>query len=481
MSQQQWDVVIGLEIHVRLALKSKLFSGASAQYGATPNSQVSFLDAALPGTLPVVNSKAIEYALRFGLSIDAEIPEVTRFARKNYFYPDLPKGYQISQMDDPIVGRGRIEIDTGKGRKSVNITRAHLEEDAGKSIHDQYDDWTAIDLNRAGTALIEVVSEPELYSAKEAVAYMRAIYNRVTFLGICDGNLQEGSFRCDANVSLKPKGGETLGTRAEVKNLNSFRFIEKAINFEIKRQAKLLESGEKVVQETRLYDAEQDVTRSMRGKEDANDYRYFPDPDLPALKITADMLDKQRASMPELPEAKLQRYIQEWNLPEDNAAQLAYDVAMSGFFEHSQALTKATAADNAKFLITDFNALLNEQSSDMIGSQISAENYAGLLDAMASAQISRKIAKQVLTDMWHTGKSAQTIIEAQGLAQISDSNALKTIIQQVVDNNPKQVEQYRSGNEKMFNFFIGQVMKQTKGQANPVQTKQILEELLSNE
>jgi len=477
----QWDVVIGLEIHVRLALDSKLFSGASAQYGAAPNSQVSFLDAALPGTLPVVNERAIDYAVRFGLSIDADIPEVTRFARKNYFYPDLPKGYQISQMDDPIVGRGQIEIETDKGAKIVNITRAHLEEDAGKSIHDQYDDWTAIDLNRAGTALIEVVSEPELYSAKEAVAYMRAIYNRVTFLGICDGNLQEGSFRCDANVSLKPTGSETLGTRAEIKNLNSFRFIEKAINFEIKRQKQRLERGEEVVQETRLYDADKDQTRTMRSKEDANDYRYFPDPDLPALNITADRLAKQRAVMPELPEAKLTRYTREWHLPEDDARQLAYDVAMSQFYEQSQALTKAEPVDNAKFLITDFNALLNEQDSDIKSTNISPGQYAGLLDAMSSGEISRKIAKQVLAEMWTSGESAETIIEQQGLAQISDSGALQSIITQLIKDNPNQVEQFKAGNDKMFNYFIGQVMKQTKGQANPAQTKQILEELLSNE
>ncbi|MFV0543042.1 MAG: Asp-tRNA(Asn)/Glu-tRNA(Gln) amidotransferase subunit GatB [Marinicella pacifica] len=477
----RWDVVIGLEIHVRLALNSKLFSGASAEYGAAPNSQVSFLDAALPGTLPVVNEKAIDYALRFGLSIDAEIPAVTRFARKNYFYPDLPKGYQISQMDDPIVGRGQIDIETDEGVKKVNITRAHLEEDAGKSIHDQYDDRTAIDLNRAGTALIEVVSEPELYSAKEAVAYMRAIYNRVTFLGICDGNLQEGSFRCDANVSLKPAGSETLGTRAEIKNLNSFRFIEKAINYEIKRQKKILTQGEAVVQETRLYDADKDQTRSMRGKENANDYRYFPDPDLPALKITADRLDRQRAAMPELPEAKLIRYVDDWHLPQEDARQLAYDVNMSAFFEQSQPLTKAKATDNAKFLITDFNALLNEHDTDISASKISPAHYAGLLDAMASGQISRKIAKQLLSEMWHTGDSAGTLIDRQGLAQISDSGALQAIIEQVIKNNPQQVEQFKAGNDKMFNFFIGQVMKQTKGQANPVQTKQILEELLSNE
>lgn len=477
----RWDVVIGLEIHVRLDLDSKLFSGSSARYGASPNSQVSLLDAAIPGTLPVVNAKAIDYALRFGLSIAAELPEVTRFVRKNYFYPDLPKGYQISQMDDPIVGKGRIEIATEQGDKIINITRAHLEEDAGKSIHDVYDDWTAIDLNRAGTALIEVVSEPEMQSATEAVAYMRAIYNRVTFLGICDGNLQEGSFRCDANVSLKPKGSETLGTRAEIKNLNSFRFIEKAINYEIKRQAKRLEAGKKIIQETRLYDSDKDETRSMRGKEDANDYRYFPDPDLPALKITKAMIERQQKLMPELPEAKLKRYTEELGVRTDEALQLAYDVAMSRFFEASQELTQAEAAENAKFLVTDFNALLNEQSAHVADSQVSAQQYAELMDALHEGLISRQIGKKVLAEIWQTGQSAATIIKQQNLAQISDVDTLEIIIKEIIHSNPKQVQQYRDGNDKMFNFFIGQVMKQTQGQANPVQTKQILEELLTND
>ncbi len=477
----RWDVVIGLEIHVRLDLESKLFSGSSARYGASPNSQVSLLDAAIPGTLPVVNTKAIDYALRFGLSVQAEIPEITQFARKNYFYPDLPKGYQISQMDDPIVGKGQIEISTEQGTKVINITRAHLEEDAGKSIHDEYDDWTAIDLNRAGTALIEVVSEPEMQSAIEAVAYMRAIYNRVTFLGICDGNLQEGSFRCDANVSLKPKGSETLGTRAEVKNLNSFRFIEKAINYEIKRQAKRLEAGEKIVQETRLYDSDKDETRSMRGKEDANDYRYFPDPDLPALRITADMIERQQQAMPELPEAKLKRYTEELGVRPDEALQLAYDVAMSRFFEESQDSTQAEASESAKFLVTDFNALLNEHSSNVSDSRVTAVQYAELMDVLHDGTISRNIAKQVLAEMWQTGQSATAIINDQGLAQISDVKTLQTIIKEIIKNNPNQVQQYRDGNDKMFNFFIGQVMKQTQGQANPVQAKQILEEYLTND
>lgn len=477
----RWDVVIGLEIHVRLDLDSKLFSGSSACYGASPNSQVSLLDAAIPGTLPVVNTKAIDYALRFGLSVHAEIPEVTRFARKNYFYPDLPKGYQISQMDDPIVGKGQIEITTEQGTKLINITRAHLEEDAGKSIHDEYDDWTAIDLNRAGTALIEVVSEPEMQSAIEAVAYMRAIYNRVTFLGICDGNLQEGSFRCDANVSLKSKGSETLGTRAEIKNLNSFRFIEKAINYEIKRQAKRLEAGVKIVQETRLYDADKDETRSMRGKEDANDYRYFPDPDLPALKITEAMIKRQQAVMPELPEAKLKRYTEELGVRSDEALQLAYDVAMSRFFEESQELTQAEAAESAKFLVTDFIALLNEHSVNVADSRISAVQYAELMDALHKGTISRQIAKKVLAEIWQTGQSATAIIKDQNLAQISDVATLETIIKEIINHNANQVQQYRDGNDKMFNFFIGQVMKQTQGQANPVQTKQILEAYLTNE
>jgi len=480
-TKTQWEMVLGLEIHVRLDIESKLFSGMKASYGASPNSQVSFLDAGLPGTLPVINQKALEYAIRFGLSVDAEIPPVTVFARKNYFYPDLPKGYQISQMDDPIVGKGRITIETESGSKTIEITRAHLEEDAGKSIHDKYDQYSAIDLNRAGTALIEVVSEPQMSSAKEAVAYMRAIYTRVTHLGICDGNLQEGSFRCDANVSVRPLGQKTLGTRAEIKNLNSFRFIEKAINYEAKRQIKILESGGKITQETRLYDAEKDQTRSMRSKENANDYRYFPDPDQLPIQISSTMIEAQRKRLPEFPEAKIERYIDQLGLKADDAEIIANDLAMSHFFELSLQQSKATADLNAKFLLGEFSALLNTQSVSISDSNVTASAYAALLDTIENGMVSRKVAKQVLDDMWSTGQTAEQIIKEQGLGQISDASALSDLIEQVINANPDQVASYRNGNDKMFNYFIGQVMKQTKGQANPVQTKQILEDKLNNE
>ncbi len=475
---EKWEMVIGLEIHVRLDTQSKLFSGMKSSYGASPNSQVSFLDAGLPGTLPVINQKALEYAIRFGLSVDAEIPAVTIFARKNYFYPDLPKGYQISQMDDPIVGKGSIEIETDRGKKVIEITRAHLEEDAGKSIHDKYDQHTAVDLNRAGTPLIEVVSEPQMSDAKEAVAYMREIYTRVTHLGICDGNLQEGSFRCDANVSIRPHGQTELGTRAEIKNLNSFRFIEKAINHEAKRQIKILESGGTVVQETRLYDAEKDQTRSMRSKENANDYRYFPDPDQLPISISRAMVEAQKAHLPEFPAAKIKRYTEQLGIKTDDAETIANDIHLARFFELSDQHSKATVDLNAKFLLGEFSALLNVQNSTIEASPIDALSYAGLLDAVADGTVSRKVAKQVLESMWETGQSAAAIIESEGLGQISDSAALSDLIAQVMADNPSQVADYQNGNEKMFNYFIGQIMKQSKGQANPVETKQILEEKL---
>ena len=481
IDEKKWEMVIGLEIHVRLDTKSKLFSGMKSSYGSSPNSQVSFLDAGLPGTLPVINQKTLEYAIRFGLSVDAVIPEVTIFARKNYFYPDLPKGYQISQMDDPIVGKGHLEIETETGKKTIEITRAHLEEDAGKSIHDKYDQHSAIDLNRAGTPLIEVVSEPQMSNAKEAVAYMREIYTRVTHLGICDGNLQEGSFRCDANVSIRPKGQTELGTRAEIKNLNSFRFIEKAINHEAKRQVKVLESGNTVTQETRLYDADKDQTRSMRSKENANDYRYFPDPDQLPILISTAMIEAQKALLPEFPAEKILRYTNELEIKADDAKIIANDIKLAQFFEFSDQHSTAAADLNAKFLLGEFSALLNTHNTNITNTSIDALSYASLLDAVADGTVSRKVAKQVLEDMWKSGDSAVQIIESKGLGQISDSSELSELIAQVIADNPSQVAEYQNGNEKMFNYFIGQIMKQTKGQANPVQTKQILEDTLKNE
>ena len=476
-----WELVIGLEIHVRLDTHSKLFSSARSAYGADANTQVSFVDAALPGTLPVLNQTAVDYAIRFGLSIDAEIAQVTTFARKNYFYPDLPKGYQISQMDQPVVGRGSVTIVNEAGeQQTVQVLRAHLEEDAGKSIHDLYDQYSAIDLNRAGTPLVEVVSEPDMFSAKQAVAYMRQIYTRVTHLGICDGNLQEGSFRCDANVSVRRVGVETLGTRTEIKNLNSFRFIEKAINHEAKRQVDVLEAGGEVIQETRLYDPEKDQTRSMRSKEDANDYRYFPDPDLLPVPISSEQIEKQRALLPELPEQKVQRYQQQHDIRSDEADIIAADRHMSAFFDAVLTQAQAPGDLQAKFLLGEFSAQMNQAGGDFEQPPVSSKQLASLLDQLHDGKISRKIARQVLELMWNTETLPDVIVAEKGLGQISDTSALESMVDAVLEANPKQVTDYRNGNDKLFNFFVGQLMKQTKGQANPNQLKTILQEKLKS-
>ncbi len=475
-----WEAVIGLEIHVRLDTHSKLFSGARAAYGADANTQVSFLDAGLPGTLPVLNAQAVRSAIRFGLAIDAEISRETVFARKNYFYPDLPKGYQISQMDRPIVSGGHVTIQPQDGEpRRINITRAHLEEDAGKSIHDAYAQFTAIDLNRAGTPLIEVVSEPEMHSAAEAVAYMREIYALVTHLGICDGNLQEGSFRCDANVSVRPSGHKALGTRTEIKNLNSFRFIEKAINHEIKRQIRMIEGGGTVIQETRLYDAEADSTRAMRSKEEANDYRYFPDPDLLPVRIEAADIEAQRALLPEFPAAKQARYMAQLGLREQEARIVAHDVPLARYFEAVVAATEATPDAVVKWLLGDFSALLNAHDVRIEEAPVDPARQAGLLDQVQRGAISMKIARQVLERMWDTSEDAAQIIEREGLAQISDAGALAQLVDQVLQDNPDQVAGFRAGNDKLFNFFVGQVMKRTQGKANPVQLKELLQEKLN--
>ena len=476
-----WELVIGLEIHVRLDTESKLFSAARSAYGAEANTQVSFLDAALPGTLPVLNQTAIDYAIRFGLSIDAEIADITTFARKNYFYPDLPKGYQISQMDQPVVGRGSVAIVNEAGeQQDVQVLRAHLEEDAGKSIHDLYDRYSAIDLNRAGTPLIEVVSEPDMFSAKQAVAYMRQIYTRVTHLGICDGNLQEGSFRCDANVSVRRTGESALGTRTEIKNLNSFRFIEKAINFEARRQVDLLESGESVVQETRLYDPEKDQTRSMRSKEDANDYRYFPDPDLLPIPISADRIAAQRALLQELPEQKVARYQEQHDIRLDEADIIAADRHMSAFFDAVLEQAKAPGDLQAKFLLGEFSAQMNQEGGDFEQPPIDSSQLAALIDLIHNNTISRKIARQVMELMWGTETAPDVIVKKKGLGQISDTSALESMVDAVLEANPQQVTDFKNGNDKLFNFFVGQLMKQTKGQANPNQLKTILQEKLKS-
>ncbi|WP_395374271.1 Asp-tRNA(Asn)/Glu-tRNA(Gln) amidotransferase subunit GatB [Marinicella sp. W31] len=476
-----WELVIGLEIHVRLDTRSKLFSSARSAYGADANTQVSFVDAALPGTLPVLNQTAVDYAIRFGLSIDAEIASVTTFARKNYFYPDLPKGYQISQMDQPVVGRGSVMIINEAGeQQSVQILRAHLEEDAGKSIHDLYDSYSAIDLNRAGTPLVEVVSEPDMFSAKQAVAYMRQIYSRVTHLGICDGNLQEGSFRCDANVSVRRVGVETLGTRTEIKNLNSFRFIEKAINYEARRQVDLLESGQKVIQETRLYNPDKDQTRSMRSKEDANDYRYFPDPDLLPVPISQEQIERQRALLPELPEQKIKRYQQQHDMRVDEADIITADRYMSTFFDDMLKHAKAPGDLLAKFLLGEFSAQMNQVGGDFEQPPVSSIQLATLIDLLHDGAISRKIARQVLELMWQTDLMPDVIVAEKGLGQISDTSALESMVDGVLEANPQQVTDYRNGNDKLFNFFVGQLMKQTKGQADPNQLKTILQEKLKS-
>ena len=477
-NQIQWETVIGLEIHTQLKTASKLFAGTNTTYGASPNSQVSLLEAAMPGTLPVFNEKVLRYAIRFGLAVGAKIiAKESRFDRKNYFYPDSPKGYQITQLNHPIVEHGTISIKDENGEdKVIRINRAHIEEDAGKSVHDKYPQYSGIDLNRCGTPLIEIVSEPDMSSAKQAVSYMKEIHSIVTHLGICDGNLQEGSFRCDANVSVRPKGQQELGTRAELKNINSFRFVEKAINIEVKRQIKVLESGAKVIQETRLYDSEKNETRSMRSKEEANDYRYFPDPDLLPVVIDQAYIDNEKQFIPEFPAAKRQRYVNKLNLKPEDAKIIAADKMMSDFFDNTVVLLKqAQATAVANMLLGEYSALLKATDSDTSSSPISAEQFAGLLDALASGGISHKIAKVVLEKIWNNNKSADEIIKQHGLAQVSDSGELESIVAEIIKNNQSQFQEYKNGNMKMFNFFVGQVMKQTKGRANPAQVKSILE------
>ena len=476
----QWETVIGLEIHTQLKTKSKLFAGTDTTYGASPNSQVSLLEAAVPGTLPVFNEKVLRYAIRFGLAVGAKvIAKESRFDRKNYFYPDSPKGYQITQLKHPIVEHGSLVINDDKGKnKTIRINRAHIEEDAGKSVHDKYAEFSGIDLNRCGTPLIEIVSEPDMSSAKEAVAYMKEIHTIVTHLGICDGNMQEGSFRCDANVSIRPKGQEELGTRTELKNINSFRFVEKAINLEVKRQIKVLESGGTVVQETRLYDADKHETRSMRSKEEANDYRYFSDPDLLPVHIDQSYIDNEKQYVPEFPAAKISRYVSELEIKSEDAKIIANDKDLSGLFEETVTLLKqAKAKSVANLLLGEFNALLKANNTEISSLPVKPNQLAELLDVLATGGISHKIAKVVLEKLWNSKLSAADIIEQEGLAQVSDSSELESIVKEIISNNQSQFQEFKEGNMKMFNFFVGQVMKQTKGRANPAQVKSILEKL----
>ncbi len=474
-----WETVIGLEIHAQLATRSKIFSGASTAFGAEPNTQACAVDLGLPGVLPVLNREAVTMAIRFGVAIDAEIDHHSVFARKNYFYPDLPKGYQISQFELPVVGKGHIFISPAEDEHTeIGITRAHLEEDAGKSLHDQFPEQSGIDLNRAGTPLLEIVSEPDMRSAREAVAYARKIHSLVRYLEICDGNMQEGSFRCDANVSVRHKGDEKLGTRAEIKNINSFRFLERAINFEIERQIDLIEDGGKVVQETRLYDSERDETRSMRSKEEANDYRYFPDPDLLPVVISDEDIASIRASLPELPEQKKQRYIDQLGLSDYNAELLTASRETAIYFETALAAAPDQNAQLANWILGDLAGALNKASLDVSESPITPQMLAQLISRIADDTISGKIAKEVFEAMWRGEGDTDAIIEARGLKQITDSGAIESLIDEVIAANPDQVEQFRAGKEKVLGFFVGQVMKQSQGKANPGQVNAILREKL---
>jgi aspartyl-tRNA(Asn)/glutamyl-tRNA(Gln) amidotransferase subunit B len=472
-----WEVVIGLEIHAQLATKSKIFSGSATAYGAPPNTQANLVDLAYPGVLPVLNVEAVRMAVKFGLSIGAEVARRSVFARKNYFYPDLPKGYQISQYELPVVKQGRLQIVLDDGTvKTVGITRAHLEEDAGKSLHEGLAHASGIDLNRAGTPLLEIVSEPDMRSAKEAVAYMKKIHTLVRYLEICDGNMQEGSFRCDANVSVRPRGREKFGTRAEIKNLNSFRFVEKAIHFEVARQIELLESGGTVVQETRLYDSDKDETRPMRSKEEANDYRYFPDPDLLPVQIDESFVSAVRATLPELPDDKAARFARDFHLSAYDAGVLSASRELGAYFESVVAqLSPAHAKLAANWVMGELSSALNRDSLDIGASRVSPLQLSGLLARIVDQTISGKIAKEVFEAMWSEGDSADAIIEASGLKQITDSSAIEGVIDAVIAANPKQLADYRSGKDKLFGFFVGQVMKATGGKANPAQLNELLQ------
>ncbi|MDA9935987.1 Asp-tRNA(Asn)/Glu-tRNA(Gln) amidotransferase subunit GatB [Gammaproteobacteria bacterium] len=472
-----WETVIGLETHVQLSTKTKLFSRASTAFGASPNTNVNLIDCGLPGVLPSVNKEAFYKAIRFGMAVGAQINQTSIFDRKNYFYADLPKGYQITQMDLPIVIGGSIEIIIDELTKTINITRAHLEEDAGKSIHDEFEGFSAIDLNRAGTPLLEIVSEPEISNAKEAVAYMKAMHQLVTFLDVSDGNMAQGSLRCDANVSIRKKGDKELGTRTEIKNINSFKFIEKAINFEIKRQIKILENGEKVVQETRLYDSSKDETRPMRSKEFANDYRYFPEPDLLPVIISDEEIQKINDEFPELPKEKEIRYQQEYGLTAYDAQIIASSKSMADFFETALQKTKNyTLLSN--WLIGEISAHLNKQQIEINESKLSADKVAMLINRIDDQTISGKIGKSIFEEMCTNGSSPDEIIKSKGLEQISDDGAIEEIILTVINENPTQVEAYLAGKDKLFGFFVGQVMKLTEGKANPKAVNSILKDKL---
>ncbi|HLS80220.1 MAG TPA: Asp-tRNA(Asn)/Glu-tRNA(Gln) amidotransferase subunit GatB [Steroidobacter sp.] len=475
-----WETVIGLEIHAQLATKSKIFSSAPTAYGAAPNTQANLVDLGYPGVLPVLNAETVRMAVKFGLAIGARVAPRSVFARKNYFYPDLPKGYQISQYELPIVERGRLEIVLDDGsRKTIGVTRAHLEEDAGKSLHEDFHGLSGIDLNRAGTPLLEIVSEPDMRSAKEAVAYMKKIHTLVRYLEICDGNMQEGSFRCDANVSVRRVGQSEFGTRCEIKNLNSFRFIEKAINYEVARQIEELEAGRPIVQQTRLYDPDKGETRALRSKEEANDYRYFPDPDLLPVVIDAAFVESVRKTLPELPDEKAARYMEKFGLSAYDAGVLTASREMADYYESVLAQLGGSEKLAANWVMGELSAALNRDGLDVTRSRIDARRLAGLLRRIADETISGKIAKEVFEQMWSQDEDADAIIEAKGLRQITDTGAIEQTIDEIMAANPKQLTEYRAGKDKLFGFFVGQVMKATGGKANPAQVNELLKRKLA--
>ncbi len=474
----RWEPVIGLEVHVQLNSSSKIFSGAATAYGSEPNAQACPVSIALPGVLPVMNREAARLAVLFGLGINAQINRRSVFERKNYFYPDLPKGYQISQYEHPVVGRGSISIETGTGRKLVGITRAHLEEDAGKLLHEHLDSLSGVDLNRAGIPLLEIVSEPDMRSAREAVAYLKKLHVLIRYLGISDGNMQEGSFRCDANVSVRPMGEYQLGTRTEIKNVNSFRFVEKAINHEISRQIDLIEYGGKVVQETRLYDSDRDETRSMRSKEEANDYRYFPDPDLPEMVLDESFIESVRQTLPELPDGRARRFAREMGLSETDAEKLAADRDTADYLEAVCKQTRATAKTVANWINGELAAALNERNIGIGSSPVDPFRLAALLDRIEDGTITGKIAKEVFACLLESDASADDVIQTRGLQQITDLSKIEQVVDDVLAVCPQQIEQYRQGNLKIIGFLVGQVMKQTNGKANPRKVTEILKNRL---
>jgi aspartyl-tRNA(Asn)/glutamyl-tRNA(Gln) amidotransferase subunit B len=476
----EWETVIGLEVHVQLATASKLFSGTSTEFGAQPNTQANIYDLAMPGTLPVLNAEALRMAVKFGLAIDAEIGKTSVFDRKNYFYPDLPKGYQTSQLDFPTVGKGQLVIDMEDGsQRTIGVTRAHMEEDAGKSLHEDFHGKTGIDLNRAGTPLLEIVSEPDLRNAREAVAYLKKLHSIILYLGISDGDMSQGSMRCDANVSVRPKGTTELGNRTEIKNINSFRFVEKAINIEVQRQIDIIEDGGKIVQETRLYDADKNETRSMRSKEVANDYRYFPEPDLLPIVIDDAYIESVRTTLPELPDIKKQRFQDEYALSEYDAMILSSDLSTADYFEEV-AKACGDAKLSANWVMGDLQASLNKDEISISESPISSDALAGLIKRIKDNTISSKIAKTVFEAMLAGEGDADSIIESKGLKQVTDAGAIEKMVDEVIANNPAQVQQFKEGKEQVIGFFVGQIMKASQGKANPAQVNQLLKEKLSS-